>query len=75
MKYDDFKEVIDTLEEKELEKSSVYNCGIDVADHDIGYINAISTLFQYVYPQTYQNIEFYCWDLNFGLYWKPGLIT
>lgn len=67
-----FKEILEGMKAREEWESQAYELGIDLFNVPNDPYGWVIELFNEIYPHSVGDIEYFCWELNFGERFTPG---
>ena len=67
-----FKEILEGMKAREEWKSQAYELGIDLFNVPNDPYGWVIELFNEIYPHSVGDIEYFCWELDFGERFTPG---
>jgi hypothetical protein len=71
MEFVKFKNILEGMKEHAEWEQKAYDLGIDLLNVPDPY-GWIFELFNEIYPHSVGDIEYFCWELNFGANYTPG---
>lgn len=75
MKFAKFKKIIEGMKERDAWENKAYDLGIDLIGIPNDPDSWVIELFDEVYPHSKGDVEYFCWELNFGEYFTPGCVV
>jgi hypothetical protein len=69
-----FRNILKSMKAREEWKSQVYELGIDLFNVPNDPYEWVIELFNEIYPHSVGDIEYFCWELNFGERFTPGCV-
>ena len=75
MKFAKFKKIIEGMKERAAWENKAYDLGIDLIGIPNDPCSWVIELFDEVYPHSKGDVEYFCWELNFGEYFTPGCVA
>lgn len=74
MEFVKFKNILEGMKAREEWKEEVYKLGIDLFNIPYSSYDWVIELFNEIYPHSVGDIEYFCWELNFGERFTPGCV-
>ena len=69
-----FRNILKGMKARQEWESQVYNLGIDLFNVPNDPYEWVIELFNEIYPHSVGDIEYFCWELNFGERFTPGCV-
>ncbi len=69
-----FRNILESMKAREEWESRVYDLGIDLFNVPNDPYEWAIELFNEIYPHSVGDIEYFCWELNFGERFTPGCV-
>ena len=69
-----FRNILKGMKARQEWESQVYNLGIDLFNVPNDPYEWVIALFNEIYPHSVGDIEYFCWELNFGERFTPGCV-
>ena len=75
MEFIKFKKIIDGMKERVIWEDKAYQLGINLVETPNDPYDWVMRLFDEIYPHSVGDVEYFCWELNFGEYFTPGCVV
>ena len=69
-----FRNILEGIKAREEWRSRAYDLGVDLFNIPYDPYEWVIELFNEIYPHSVGDIEYFCWELNFGERFTPGCV-
>lgn len=73
MKYSIFADILETMQAREETESQLYEMGLDITNIPNDLSGCVMKLFDEIYPESKDVIEYFCYETNYGRDYKGGM--
>lgn len=74
MEFVKFKNILESMKARVAWEEKAYKLGIDLFNVPNDPYGWATQLFDEVYPHSVGDVEYFCWELNFGEHYTPGCV-
>lgn len=75
MEFIKFKKIIDGMKERVVWEDKAYQLGINLIGTPNDPYDWVMQLFDEIYPHSVGDVEYFCWELNFGENFTQGSVV
>ena len=75
MEFIKFKKIIDGMKERVVWEDKAYQLGINLIGTPNDPYDWVMRLFDEIYPHSVGDVEYFCWELNFGENFTQGCVV
>ena len=75
MEFVKFKKIIEGMKERVVWEDKVSQLGINLVEVPNAPYDWVMQLFDEIYPHSKGDVEYFCWELNFGEDFTPGCVV